>query len=164
MKNNRALVEAEMIEDPKLLISSLALLVSIIAATLAFTINRRNSIVGVKPALVFVYEHKRGWILQNVGNGPALNVLVAMKEGGIRSKKGNWGHPIRVPPMSSSGEVALHWVGHDNIHGLGATYQDIWDRYYSTTCGNDLNHIRPGQEFHFLEKEIKASWMLEHIS
>jgi len=69
--------------------------------------------------------------------------------------------PIRVPPPKKDGTFPLHWAAQDNVHGLGATYEDMWQRPYTTTCGRDLNTIRRGNHLKvWSEKEIKAEWLL----
>jgi hypothetical protein len=48
-----------------------------------FWIGQRAAVRARKPVLVFVDDPERQcWVLQNVGNGPALNVLVAQRESG----------------------------------------------------------------------------------
>jgi hypothetical protein len=106
-------------------------------STFAFTMykGRYDQIVAVKPILVFVYDGETGWAIQNIGAGPALNIIVAKKEGGINSPTGVWLAPVRIPPMKKDGSFPLHWDSHNNTHGFGATYQDTWERFYTTTCG-----------------------------
>jgi hypothetical protein len=130
--------------DPKDAVAILALVVSV--GSLAFTVfkGRYDQITGVKPALVFEYDHETGWQIQNIGAGPALNIVVAKKEGGINSTTGDWIQPVRVPPLKKDGALSLHWDPHNNTHGLGATCEDMWARSYTTTCGRDLNRIRRG--------------------
>jgi len=131
--------------------------------SLAFTVfkGRYDQIVGVKPALVFVFEHESGWQIQNIGAGPALNIVVAKKEGGIDSATGNWILPVRVPPLKKDGTFSLHWDPHNNTHGFGATYEDMWSRSYTTTCGRDLNVIRRGLRLRtWNNSEITAEWAM----
>jgi hypothetical protein len=139
----------------------LALVVS--AASFAFTLfkGRYDQITGVKPALVFVYDHSSGWQVQNIGAGPALNIIIAKKESGINAPTGRWVEPVRIPPLKKDGIFLLHWGPHNNTHGLGATYEDMWARPYTTTCGRDLNSIRRGLHLQtWDEDEIKAEWEL----
>lgn len=137
----------------------IALIISIISLFFAIYKGRYDQITGVKPALVFVYDHEEGWQVQNIGSGPALNIVVAKKEGGVRSRSGNWIEPIRIPPLKKDGEFKIHWDAHNNTHGFGATYDDVWGRPYTTTCGCDLNIIRRGRRLKkWEEKEILAEW------
>jgi hypothetical protein len=150
-----------MFDDPKDAVAILALVVSL--GSLAFTVfkGRYDQIIGVKPALVFVYDHETGWQIQNIGAGPALNILVAKKEDGINSMTGDWMQPVRLPPLKKDGVFSLHWDPHNNTHGLGATCEDMWARSYTTTCGRDLNRIRRGLHLRtWNEREIKAEWAM----
>src|SRR5215469_9212280 len=69
------------------------------------------------PVLVFVYS-PQGWVLRNVGNGPALNVEVAQQ---IKSgeEAGRWIRPVRVRKIGKGNDVLLRWLDHDNVHHFG---------------------------------------------
>jgi hypothetical protein len=103
--------------------------------------------------LVFLYDGARGWILRNVGNGPALNVLVAQK------KEGTWFNPVRVPPLSKETEFIPLWLDHVNTTGLGAIYTDSEGVWYTSTTGNDLTQVFDGLRFGpWEEPEIGRHW------
>jgi hypothetical protein len=76
-------------------LASTALIVSVLTFALNYRHTRRRTALARKPVLVFEYEGTRGWVLRNVGAGPALNVIVAQKRVG-----GSWFNPARVPPIS----------------------------------------------------------------
>ena len=118
------------------------------------------------PVVTFEYDGRRGWLLRNVGNGPALNILVAQKH--VRgSERGKWFNAVRVPPLGCGAEFHLTWLGHTGDAGLGVLYDDFASsaeggRSYTCTCGNDLSQICVGRTFGpFEESEIQAHWMLE---
>jgi len=145
-----------------IIISILGIVIAFLGAAYAMFKGRYDQITGVKPALVFVYDRKSGWQLQNIGSGPALSIVVAKKEGGLRSKSGQWIQPVRVPPLKKDGSFSLHWMSHDNDHGFGATYEDMWGRRYTSTCGRDLNTIRRGHRLPaWPESKITAEWALQ---
>jgi hypothetical protein len=80
--------------------ATLIAVVSVAIATLSFIVNfwvgQRAAARARKPVLVFVDDPERGcWVLQNVGNGPALNVLVAHQ-----GKDGKWFNPVFAPPLA----------------------------------------------------------------
>jgi hypothetical protein len=116
-----------------------------------------------------VYD-RQGWLLRNIGNGPALNVEVAQKIIG-GEKAGTWTNPVRVPPLGRDSEIILSWVGHDNLHGLGAVYEDFLGadegaagRAYTVTCGNDRNTIIPGRHLpEWTGGEITPQWRATKI-
>lgn len=141
-------------------IAILALVVSFFSFLFAFWKGRYDQITSIKPALVFVYD-AGGWVIQNVGAGPALNIIVAKKELGKEGRPDRWIEPVRIPPMKRDGSFALHWDPHNNTYGLGATYEDMWSRPYTTTCGRDLNRIRSGLHLgEWKESTIQAEWAL----
>jgi len=114
------------------------------------------------PVLVFEYDGRRGWLLRNVGNGPALNIVVARKHM-QRPIDGEWFDLVRIPPLSRDGEMLLDWLQHDNEHGLGAAYDDFTQRTsggssYTTTCGDDLSEITVGRLFGTGGSEIRPHW------
>lgn len=150
--------------------SILAVFVSILAATIslisfALTYRQRgqSDIVGIRPALVFVFDNRTGWSLRNIGNGPALNVIVAKKR-----PYGEWFDAVRVPPVAKDGKFLLHWIPIDDENGLGATYNDIRGRPYTTTTGADYSRIFEGHELperivvpshpKFEDNDIRVYW------
>ena len=142
--------------DWKLFVAILAIIVSIISFTLSYQLSKQSSITSMKPVLVFEYTAEEGWIIRNVGNGPALNVVLAMKE-----NKSDWFNPIRIPPLSKDGEFILSWIRHTNIRTLGAAYEDFMQKSYSTTCTDDLSKITEGNVLReWPENEIKRHWQI----
>lgn len=123
-------------------LSSTALLVSVVTFALNYRQSRRSAVLTRKPVLVFEYDGNSGWMLRNVGIGPALNVLVAQRRG-----DGEWFNPVRVPPLSKDGKFVLQWLNHVNTTGLGATYTDTEQMPYTSTCGNDLSKTFEGTLF-----------------
>jgi hypothetical protein len=135
-------------------LSSTALLVSVVTFALNYRQSQRSALLARKPVLVFEYEGNIGWTLRNVGAGPALNVVVAQKRGG-----GEWFKPVRVPPLSKDGKFTLQWLNHVNDTGLGATYTDTEQMSYTSSCGNDLSKTFDGTLFGpWPEPEIERHW------
>jgi hypothetical protein len=137
-----------------------ALVVSLVSVVISYFASHRTERRSRMPVLVFIYSGQMGWTLRNVGNGPALNIIVAKKKVG-----GDWFDPKRVPPIGRDHELALAWIGHDNQHGLGASYSDfLKGKYrksgrYTVTCGNDLNTIRRGTRLPTWKgSNIEAYW------
>ena len=127
--------------DPRDGVALLALVISVVALIFTIYKGRYDQIMGVKPALMFVYGDSFGWELQNIGTGPALNIIGAIKE----SKDGKWDRPVQVPPLKKDGTLPFPLsVAFSDAHGFGVTYEDMWGRRYTTTCIADLNVIRSG--------------------
>ena len=133
-------------------ISIVAVLISFASLAISFWQRCGSAITGAKPALVFVFDNAGGWRLRRVGEGPALNVIVAKKR-----VQGGWFNPVRVPPVPKDGEFDLHWIHGipaDDKNGLGATYNDMRDRPYITTTGGD--HPRISEGYRLLERIVPA--------
>ena len=145
---------------------------AIIVSSVTFGLSYRASKAAERrlriPVLVFVYDGLQGWLLRNVGNGPALNIEVA-KSVVHSNQLSYWVNPVRVPPIARDKEVVLSWLGHDNLHALGAVYEDFLGadegtrgRVYTVTCSSDRNSIAPGRHLPvWPEAEIVASWHSE---
>jgi hypothetical protein len=105
---------------------------------------------------VFVDDPKRRcWVLQNVGNGPALNVLVAQREGG------EWFDPVLAPPLAKDAAFGLEWLGRVNTTGLGASYSDFEDRRYTSTLGGDRSRTYERSQLpDWPNDEIRRYWDL----
>jgi hypothetical protein len=135
-------------------LGGIAIAVSIVTFALSFWFSWRSAIAAQRPVLVFVYS-ENGWMLRNVGGGPALNIVVAQKRVG-----GEWFNPVRIPPLAREAELALTWLGHVSSTGLGATYEDYESRPYTSTCGNDLTRSSSGAQFGgWRDDEIGRHWM-----
>ena len=93
--------------DWKQYVSVAALIVSVVSFGLTYSLSARSAVTSVRPVLVIEYSQQDGWYVRNVGNGPALNVIVAMKD-----KTSDWKMPVRIPPLQKDGRFSLDWVGH----------------------------------------------------
>jgi hypothetical protein len=126
-------------------ISALAFVVSAGSLAVAYATDRRAHM----PVLQFVWKGGAdgavgadgGWLLVNVGTGPALNVIVAqadrtsLRRGTVGER---WFSPVLVPAIPPNGSARLDWLD-DDVAALGATYTDA-DRYFFTTkCGEDVS-------------------------
>jgi hypothetical protein len=116
--------------------------------------QNKTTLSGNKPILIFVYDNLKGWILRNIGNEPAMDIVVARRIPG-----GLWFNPVRTPGLSKDGEHVLTWLNHTNIHALGATYNDIHGNTYTVICGNDKSRVFEGNQFpSWKEEEIERHW------
>jgi hypothetical protein len=111
--------------------------------------------------LVFVDDPERGcWALHNVGNGPALNVLVAQR------RDGQWFNPVLTPPLSKDSARPLPWLGRVNTTGLGASYSDFEDRGYTSTLGGERSRTYEGNRLPNWRldepgRDVRAYWEVE---
>jgi len=131
-----------------------AIVVSVISFGLSFYLSLRSSRASIRPVITIVYEDKSGWCVRNVGNGPALNVVVAQKP-----SDSDWFRPVRVPPVSAGGNFHLSWMAHDYIHGLGVGYEDFQGHVFTSVCVNDLTNVHKGRVFpQWSDSEIGRHW------
>ena len=117
----------------------MALCVSVSTFALGYRLTRRSTILARKLILVFEYDGNIGWILRNVGTGPALNVIVAQKR-----PKEAWINPVRVPPLSKDSQMILKWLRHVNTTSLSTSYCDFEGKVYTSTYGSDLSKVFDG--------------------
>jgi hypothetical protein len=130
-----------------LLIASFALMVSLSSFTLAYVAERRKTM----PVLQFFWSapttaiksdtDEEGWILRNVGAGPALNVIVAVADRtalrpGVREE---WRNPVLIPAIPEGGRIVLRWLGDASETALGSSYTDSRRYFYTTKCGDDVS-------------------------
>jgi hypothetical protein len=140
--------------DWKQYVSVAALLFSLVSFSLTFGLSKSSAVTAVRPVLVFEYSESDGWSVRNVGNGPALNVLVATK-----NDDSDWLQPVRIPTLKRDGAFPLNWIGHLNVRTLGASYMDVSARQYSSTSTNDLSEVYEGNRLReWPEKAISAHW------
>ena len=106
------------------------------AFIISFYFSRKNLESAVAPILVFTHDKVSGWRLQNVGNGPALNITVA--DGNAKS----WFKPVRCYPLPSGSKIDLFWL--ECAGRLGAEYTDAHGRNYTSICQGDISSVKKG--------------------
>ena len=122
--------------DAKDILAWIPVLVSVFAVFVA----KRAVTRSVRPVLVFVCEVPgKVWCIQNVGAGPALDILVAEKDRGEQP----WARFMRVPPLPKDGKVCLHSAP----VFLAVTYHDAENNAYSTICTGYRNRLQRGHVF-----------------
>jgi hypothetical protein len=111
--------------DANLLISAIAVAISLVASGVTIVQTRRADRLGRIPVLVFLYDGGRGrWFIRNVGYGPALNVVVAQR---AESGDESWYNPVALPALGSGEQFVLEWLGDTGDYSLGARYGDLLD-------------------------------------
>jgi hypothetical protein len=144
----------------ELVISIVSVAIAFGAVVLNFALSHRAAVRARKPVLVFVFDteerHEGEWVLRNVGNGPALNVLVAMRA------EGEWFNPVRVPPLARDSSFALPWTARTGSAGLGASYGDFEGRRYTSTLGGEIARAYDGDRLPALDdEEVVRYWQVE---
>src|SRR4026207_1238732 len=139
-----------------LVLSVIAVAVSIVV----FVDNRvrdlRAARLARQPALVFTWHASAlNWSLQNIGSGPALDVVIAQRLHGIRA------HALRRPGRAADGQTLLPrlWIeAFGSDPGLGAHYRSITDEEYWTTTADDRSTISIGAGPSTELGEIEPHW------
>jgi hypothetical protein len=122
--------------DAKELLAWIPVLVSVFAVLVA----KRAVTRSIRPVLVFVCEVRdEVWCVQNVGAGPALDVVVAEKD---RDEQ-PWARFRRVPPLPKDGKIHLRSAP----SFLAVTYHDAENNAYSTICTGYRNRLQTGHVF-----------------
>jgi hypothetical protein len=145
--------------SPALFISAVSVAVAFSSLVVNFVLNYRASVRARKPVLVFIDDPEQGsWLLRNVGNGPALNVLVAQRA------RGRWSNPVRVPPFAKDSTFALTWLGRTNVAGLGVSYGDFEGRRYTSTLGGETSRAYEGDRLpRWDDTDIRRHWELSDV-
>jgi hypothetical protein len=113
---------------------------ALIGAIVVWLWNRRNHINSVMPVLVFTRKLADCWQVQNVGRGPALNLVV-----GDKNQSGELVMVIQMYPLASEASHELSWLR--SGQSLEAKYTDINARPYWSECKNDQTTIGNGEKF-----------------
>jgi hypothetical protein len=112
-------------------IAALALSVTNFIVTLMLTIRR--DIGAIRPVLVFTYRSRVGWHIENIGNGPALDVVFN------RLYRESVTQNVRLPTLAKGSEFFLHFAKHDSKQIFVATYRDADSRPYTSRSQHDVS-------------------------
>jgi hypothetical protein len=114
--------------------------IPVLVSVFAILVAKRAVTRSVRPVLVFVCEVRdEVWCVQNVGAGPALDILVAEKH---RDEQ-PWARFMRVPPLPRDGKIRLRSAP----RFLAVTYDDAENNAYSTICTGYRNRLQKGHVF-----------------
>lgn len=104
---------------------------SLLFSVWSLRIAHKAEVTSRKPVLVFVYMTAGGgWVLQNIGNAPALDVVVYQCDPGGKFEKGK-----KAPPLGAGGELPLA----NEVQGrrdLAARYAAHDGSPFYTVCRN----------------------------
>ena len=110
-------LDAEAVDVVSTSVAAVALVVSLIVARDTRRREQQAARLARQPALVFDWDGStKTWRLRNIGNGPALDVVIAQRIGSV------WTNPLRMPemPVDGSEVVPRRWVEKTEDPGLGA--------------------------------------------
>lgn len=134
----------------EILVAVLSLLFSMIAIGVAYYSFHRTHKTSIQPILVFSNEVKSEsqtcWYVENVGNGPALNVFLASGDTDC-----NWSKDgiILMPAIARGGRESIWWA--NDPGALLAMYVDAFGREYTSVCVHSRNRISEGRLYQGFE-------------
>jgi hypothetical protein len=135
-----------------------SLVTSIVALTLALinfvvtlVLTLRRDVGAIRPVLVFTYK-REGWHVENLGNGPALDLMFHRKSGEAVTQS------VRLPALAKGSSLCLHFARHDSKQIFIATYRDADGRPYSSQSRHDLSTTIKGFQIDRPEAEPLARW------
>jgi len=112
--------------------------ISLFSLILTLWLNLRSEAVSIIPILVFSRTGDKEWVLTNVGNGPALNVLVGDQDWNNQE----WVEVIQCHPIAAGSTITLPWLKHGRE--LATTYIDIKNRPYTSWCRDHKTRVSRG--------------------
>lgn len=99
-----------------------------------------------RPILTFKTVPNNGnevWQISNIGNGPALNLVVSYKA----ARKSKWIDPsVKCYSLGKNENVNLDWLT-GSVDVIGVYYKDIFDDAYVAIVGDDITEIRKYSTF-----------------
>ncbi len=127
------------------IIAGVAILASILTFALTYWASLRAERRGRMPVLVIVPD-RGAWRLENIGHGPALNIVIAQGRGRVAAKGlielradaigpdgiasgESWCNPIHLRPMPAGGSQHVPWEF--STSGVGASYTDALGNVYT---------------------------------
>ena len=134
------------------LISVVSIVISVLAVWLSYYTFRRTLKEGVRPALIFSRRSETLWQIQNVGNGPAISLIVVDMD-----RNGEWRTVANCYPLSSGAGTTLQWVEYG--YQFAAIYTDINGGFFTTHYMNGQNRLVAKNKFPAL-KANRDEWFL----
>jgi uncharacterized membrane protein len=103
------------------------------------------------PILIFkVNAVKKVWVVQNVGKGVALNILVSYSK-----TQGNWEIPTKIYSLTENSEIELSWF--EPSEQCSAMYYDYLENSFSSICQKDDTQFIKGGK-HLIEFKSKSNY------
>lgn len=109
-----------------------------------------------KPVLVFSVRYGSKWQLQNVGNGPAIEVIVYEMHGDGRVENATRCHPI-----AAGSATELSWL--KVTSALRVVYSDSHQRSFTSHCQDSVYNIQEGA-LHPEANYISDQWLQEILA
>jgi hypothetical protein len=116
------------------LFAALAFAASVVSLAVSWYTHRETVKASARPVLIFSARTDSLWQVQNVGHGPALDVLV-----GARNESGQYQTITGCYPLAAGASASLTWQQYS--HGWAATYADIFGNAFTTVSADHKNTV-----------------------
>jgi hypothetical protein len=133
--------------------------VAVIVSMVSFEVNRRAAARAEQysrmPVLLPRSPIKSGTLsIQNIGKGPALNIVIANASGDLlkedalgldltkSSYKEMWDHVYHLEPIEAGADRCYKW---EFVGGLGLSYTDAFGTFYTTFTSRNGTKILPAR-------------------
>ena len=119
----------------------ISIFVAIVALVFSCVSFRRSHKTSIKPILIFsndAFNDKSTttWFVENVGNGPALNVILC---GGKSLDMLHVDVAVVIPALATGTKEKLDFLPQRVV--LVAKYADVYGGKYTSTCSNNENRL-----------------------
>jgi hypothetical protein len=143
--------------DSRFVVATIIAAVAVVIALGSYWVARQTDRRSRMPVLC-IFGIKGGWRLENIGNGPALNIVIAQGRGpvekdGVIWRAGvsapwwsepraglalrrdgigpgeSWSNPIHLPPLRAGVDLTILWPF--SSCGVGISYTDALGRSYT---------------------------------
>ena len=95
--------------------------------------NEKDILESAKTRPILIFKDIGGkWICRNVGEGTAINGMIAYKGG----TSANWENPVKVYSFMSGEPFEIDWRRF-NVYQWRAKYYDVHGNVYTSTCTGD---------------------------
>ena len=142
-----------------MIIATFSLILSVLAIGVSYYSFRKTHKTSIQPILVFINEGRDEsgnsyWSVENMGNGPAMNVLIT---GGNHNLSWNNDETVLLSAIQRGVRRKVGWI--HSLAALVATYSDAFGREYTTVCVDNRNRVSDGNRYPSL-KPTRYQWQL----
>jgi hypothetical protein len=133
--------------------------IAVIVSVVSFEVNRRAAArteqYSRMPLLLPRSPIQTGTLsIQNIGKGPALNIVIANASGDLlkadalsldpthESYKDMWTRFYHLEPIEAGGDRCYKW---EFVGGLGLSYTDAFGTFYTTFTGRNGSRVVPAR-------------------
>lgn len=112
--------------------------ISLLAVVLSYYAFRKTLREGIRPVLIFSRRTGALWQIENVGSGPAIDLVIA-----DRDTTGEWRSCTRCYPLAVGAVAELVWIAHGSQ--LVAEYWDVRGAVFTTSYQDGINRVSTGR-------------------